>query len=161
MIHPAFQTLSLPREATPRAILSWVFVLLRGFPRCLRLRPLGEDTSPGVSAPSAYEEKRVHVSLHQQSSHPVSQATLAIPWSPATVPFLGFPNLTTVFSSLIRPLLFRQVTLLGFFPRGIYSFRAASETRRLRHALLKFIPPVALVLDLGENSRGRTRCGLG
>jgi hypothetical protein len=61
-----------------------------------------------------------------------------------TVPLTGFLNLSATFSSQCRPVVFRQVALMGFALQGIIPFTKPPATRRRWNTLLPFLPPAAL-----------------
>lgn len=69
---------------------------------------------------------------------------------------LGFPNLSTAL--FLSPPLhhFQMDDARGIYPSGDYSFHEAPEARRHRHALLTFLPRVALSPFLGGDILGLT-----
>jgi len=156
MALPVFLPLPAPKDATPWTILSWGSPLLYGFSQCLRPRPLGREHLSGFLCP--YNVRGGE--SPRPAGCPVELPGFAgnlptVPKPPTTAPLAGFPNLTAASSSPHRPAIFRQVTFMGFYPTGSCSFHEGPDARRRRHALLTFLPRVALPPFLGGGTRRR------
>jgi len=148
------------KDATPRTILSWCSALLRSLSRRSRPRSLDRGhLSWGFIAPTALEEKRVHVRPRLPGTDllGVTQAVRRrIPLRQLRCRSQVFPTSQRLSSSLHRPAIFRQVALMGLCPSGVCSSTAAPTTRRRRHTLVTFLPRFARVPVLGGDNLGRT-----
>jgi len=122
-----------------------------------------EGNSPGVRAPTALKEARVHVrsrcdrppkwlSSASQAPRELPGNPLAVPMSPATVPLSGFPNLSAAFLLSLPPYHFQVGGARGVCPSGACSFREAPAARHRQHALVALFLPVARAPFLGGST---------
>jgi hypothetical protein len=161
LVFPVFRSLPLSKDATPWTFLSWGSILLHGlYPKPLSCASQPRTTLMGFLAPSTHTGKDSPRSscLTRKPSTLIRKPKWRWPVGPtplATVPLTGFLNLSATCSSLCRPVIFRQVTFVGFALQGFIPFTKPPATHRRRITLLSFLPPVAQPQDLGQSSFGR------
>jgi hypothetical protein len=156
MTFPVFLHFSRLMDAIPQASLSWGSTLLHGLSWLLRPRVKAtRATLMGFCAPSAHRAIGVHVSSGcPNESHPFE-------WY-QRVPPHWFRCRSQAFATSQRfapPLAglpcFRQVTLMGFCPSGVFSSHKAAKVYHLSLALLTLLPQTS------AHSCGHANCDLG
>jgi len=107
------------RSCELRPILSWGSVLLHGCHQ-KSCQPFRAGSSPGVLVPSTFSETSAH-GFSEEAAHDFHRGIPpANPTLPTTVPRTGFLNLSATCCAHNPSAFFRQITLLGFQPSGVY-----------------------------------------
>jgi hypothetical protein len=147
--------LPLPKDATPWVLLSWGSTLLHGLDPITSVLCFSvQDDSHGISFPyNAYRQlestSRRFTGRLAASTRRLIRHLLTVPTPPASVPLTGFLNLSATSSSCYPPVIFRQVTFMGFTLQGFDPFIQTPKAHHLRITLLPFLPSVALPQILG------------
>jgi hypothetical protein len=130
MALPVFLRSSLPRDATPWAILSWGSALLHGLSRHPRPKPLDAGHLSWGFMPLQRTSRRE--STYQPVARPiirVSPGSPAAPTPPTTVPLAGVLNLSAASSSLEPPAMFQTGGAHGVLPfRGWILPRSSDDS---------------------------------
>lgn len=143
--HPVFPALSMPKEATPWAILSWGSALLHGVSQSPRPQPLGWGHLSWGSSPLQRIRWRESTSLAvTRSSHPGAPGLAASSHAAGFGVAHRFSQPPSGFLFPPPSCHFQTGGAPGVLPfRGFISSLAALAARRRQHALMTFFLQVA------------------
>jgi hypothetical protein len=153
-ILPVFLPLSMPKEATPWAILSWGSALLHGLSRSPAHGISTMGTSLGVSCPYSARGSQSPRPARCQTSSPVVRDSAHRSHPAGYGAARRFSQPLSGFLLQPPPCHFQTGGAPGIRPPGDCSSHAASTARHRRNALLTFLPPDALAPP-SRGSEGR------